>query len=370
LVDRIILATWTQERARIAHLLPAIEAAGVLVSAVDEPVANMLAPGNIMNQMRGVDLALETVEDSAWVLRARPDLLIGAELIAALAAADMSLAAPGRAGAPAHRIWAPFAELCQPMCISDIVFFARYCDFAKLQNFDFFHEIAGTHLDTGPGAPPLVSYDAEIRRYTPAFQAAYPILGEFYRVSNRFFLGVLELRRAMLAFLWGEDFYWQYMATYLEILERHFLIGADVVKGPLRLVRAEGFDQTEWLGCVDLSRCDHARQGLAGDPDAAATRALFAEAPVYCRDSGDVAAIRAHLERLGIPLERRRAEALAWRKDAARVEAVRGFRLGLDAALTGGFEPGRPKALAWDHPFASDFIKLPGLAAAPLAPGA
>ena len=98
------MATWTQEKAKIAEMLPAFEAAGVLVSAVDEPAANALAPGNLVNQMRGVDLALETVEDSAWVLRARPDLMIEPGMIASLAGADMRLAAPGPAGAPAHKI--------------------------------------------------------------------------------------------------------------------------------------------------------------------------------------------------------------------------------------------------------------------------
>src|ERR1700723_1086829 len=94
LVNRVSLSTWTGEIPKISHLLPQLDAAGVTVKWVDEPVANLSAPGNIVNQMRGVDLALETVEDTAWVLRARPDLLVDRDLVSALAAADMSLA-PG-----------------------------------------------------------------------------------------------------------------------------------------------------------------------------------------------------------------------------------------------------------------------------------
>jgi hypothetical protein len=65
LVNQVILSTWTGEIPKIRHLLPRLEAAGVTVKWVDEPVANRSAPGNIVNQMRGVDLALETVEDTA-----------------------------------------------------------------------------------------------------------------------------------------------------------------------------------------------------------------------------------------------------------------------------------------------------------------
>ena len=365
LVDRIVVATWTQEKAKIAEMLPAFEAAGVLVSAVDEPAANALAPGNLVNQMRGVDLALETVEDSAWVLRARPDLMIEPGMIASLAGADMRLAAPGPAGAPAHKIWAPFAELCQPMCISDIAFFGQYADFVKLQNFDFFHEVAGTHLDTGPGARLITSYDAEIRRFTPAFVAAYPVLQEFYRLSNRFLLGIHELRRAMLGFLWSQDLYWQYAATYFDILERYFLIGRDVVEGPLRLVRADAFEQTDLLGCVDLSRCAYTREALAREPDAAQTCALFAEAPAYCADSAGIAAFRRHLAAIGMPLARALGDARAYRKDAARIEAQRIFRMRLHVAMLGGVEPRRPKAEAWHRPFATDFISFSKVDPAP-----
>ena len=97
LVDQVILSTWTNEILKIRDLLPQLDAAGVTVKWVDEPVANLSAPGNIVNQMRGVDLALETVEDTAWILRARPDLWVDFDLVACLVAADMSLDEPGGA---------------------------------------------------------------------------------------------------------------------------------------------------------------------------------------------------------------------------------------------------------------------------------
>src|SRR5580700_8876447 len=104
LVNHVILSAWTDEIPKIRHLLLQLEAAGVTVTWVDEPVANLSAPGNVVNQMRGVDLALETVEDTAWVLRARPDLWIDFDMVAALAAADMSLDEPG---VLTHKIWTP-----------------------------------------------------------------------------------------------------------------------------------------------------------------------------------------------------------------------------------------------------------------------
>jgi hypothetical protein len=359
LVNQVILSTWTSEIPKIRHLLPQLDAAGVTVKRVDEPVANLSAPGNIVNQMRGVDLALETVEDTAWVLRARPDLWVDFNLIAGLAAADMSLDEPGE-GILAHKIWTPFVELCQPMCVSDIAFFGHYADIVKLQNFDSFHEVAGTNLGTSLGQKPFTSYDAEIRRYTPAFSAGYPVLQEYYRISNRFFLGVHELRHAMLATLYDEDFYWQYMAAYFDILKKYFWIGRDILDCRILLVRPENFDQTHGLGCVDFSRCDYARQVLASGPDAASTKAAFADAPVYCNSSDDVNAVYRHLERIGIALEQRLDDALNFRKDAARIVALRAFRQKLLFALDSGIEKGRPMAFAWQHPFSSHFIDLPG----------
>src|ERR1700675_1606116 len=91
LVNRVILALWTQELLKIRHLLPRLQAAGVMVTTADEPDPQWFVPGHMMNQMGGIDLALETVEDNAWVLRARPDLLIDIEMVESLAAADMSL---------------------------------------------------------------------------------------------------------------------------------------------------------------------------------------------------------------------------------------------------------------------------------------
>ena len=96
-MDQVILSTWTNEIPKICHLLPQLDAAGVTVKWVDEPIANLSAPGNIVNQMRGVDLALETVEDTAWILRARPDLWVDFDLVACLVTADMSLDEPGAA---------------------------------------------------------------------------------------------------------------------------------------------------------------------------------------------------------------------------------------------------------------------------------
>jgi hypothetical protein len=358
LVNRVILSTWTGEIPKIRHLLPQLDAAGVTVKWVDEPVANLSAPANIVNQMRGVDLALESVEDTAWVLRARPDLWVDFDLINSLAAADMSLDEPGD-GILAHKIWTPFVELCQPMCISDIAFFGHYADIVKLQNFDSFHEVAGTNLGSSLGQKPLTSYDAEIRRYTPAFHAGYPVLQEYYRLSNRFFLGIHELRRAMLAMLYDEDFYWQYMAAYFDILKKYFWIGRDIVDCRILLVRPENFDQTNDLGCVDFSRCDYARQVLAGDPDAASTKAAFADAPVYCNSSDDVTTVYRHLEQIGIALQQRLDDALNYRKDTARIGALRAFQKKLLVALNSGYERGRPKAFAWKHPFSTHFIGLP-----------
>jgi hypothetical protein len=357
LVDQVILSTWTGEIPKIRHLLPQLEAARVTVKWVDEPVANSSAPGNIVNQMRGVDLALETVEDTAWVLRARPDVWVDFDLVASLAAADMSPDEPGD-GILTHKIWTPFVELCQPMCVSDIVFFGHYTDIVKLQNFDSFPEVAGTNLGTSLGLKPLTSYDAEIRRYTPAFQAGYPVLQEYHRLSNRFFLGIHELRRAMLAVLYDEDFYWQYMAAYFDILRRYFRIGRDIVGTRILLVRPENFDQTHDLACVDFSRCDYARQVLSDDPNAASTMAAFADAPVYCASSDDVTAVYRHLERIGIALEPRLDEALNYRKDAARIAALQAFQEKLLVTLYSGMERGRSTAFAWQHPFSTYFIDL------------
>jgi hypothetical protein len=358
LVNRVILSTWTGEIPKISHLLPQLHSAGVTVKWVDEPVANLSAPGNVVNQMRGVDLALETVEDTDWVLRARPDMWVDFNLVAGLAAADMSLDEPG-AGILAHKVWTPFVELCQPMCMSDIAFFGHYADIVKLQNFDSFHEVAGTNLGTSMGQKPLTSYDAEIRRYTPAFLAGYPVLQEYHRLSNRFFLGIHELRRAMIAMLYDEDFYWQYMAAYFDILKKYFWIGRDIVDCRILLARPENFDQTEGLACVDLSRSDYARQVLAGDPDAASTKAAFAEAAVYCSSSDDVTAVCRHLERIGIALDGGLDGALNYRKDAARIAALGAFKEKLLVALNSGIERGRPKAFAWKHPFSTHFIDLP-----------
>ena len=356
LVGQVVLSTWTNEVPRIRHLLPRLETAGVTVKWVDEPVANLSAPGNIVNQMRGVDLALETVEDTAWVLRGRPDLLVDFDMVASLSAADMSLDQPG---VLAHKIWTPFVELCQPMCMSDIAFFGHYADIVKLQNFDSFLEVAGTNLGTALGMKPITSYDAEIRRYTPALYSAYPILREYYRISNRFFLGIHELRRAMLVMLYGDDFYWQYMAAYFDILKTYFWIGRDLVESRVLLARPDDFDQADRLSCVDFSRCDYVRQVLAAEPDAASTMAAFAEAPAYCNSSDDVAAVYRHLEGLGIPLARGLDDALSYRKDAARIAALQAFQEKLLAVLCGGLESRREKAWAWRHPFSIHCIDLP-----------
>jgi hypothetical protein len=245
------------------------------------------------------------------------------------------------------------------MGLSDIVFFGQYADIQRLQNFDSYPEVAETNLAAAMEARPIVSFDAEVRRYTPAFWTAYPVLHEYYRISNRFFLGIHELRRAMLAMLYSEDFYWQYMAVYFEIMSKYFWLGRDIVKGRILLVRPEDFDQTEGLNCVDFSRCGYASRVLAAEPDAASTRALFAEGPIYCNSSDDVAAVYRHLQRIGIPLERRLEDALTYRKDAARIAGLRAFRERLLRALHEGLERERTKTFAWQSPFSAHCLDPP-----------
>jgi hypothetical protein len=361
IVNRVILSTWSEELVKIRHLLPRLSAAGVMVVAAEQPDPQWFVPGHLMNQMRGLDLALETVPDDAWVLRARPDLLIDYEMVAALAAADMALDPAGAPGALGHKIWAPFVEFCTPMCVSDIVFFGHYSDIVKLQNFDFFHEVADTHLGTAPGFKAIASYDAEVRRYTPAFCGAYPVLAEYHRLYNRFFLGVHELRRSMLTMLFREEFYWQYSAAYLDALRKYFLIGGDVVSTPIRLVRPNDFDQTEWLGAINIVGGEYAGEVIAQAPSAAATLDLFVEAPIYCRTSAEVRSLSHHLGCVGLPLERALNDALAFSKDAARILALRAFQERLIVAINGGIERGRAKAPAWEHPFPTYFVTLPKL---------
>jgi hypothetical protein len=356
LVSRIILATWFKELEKIGDLVPHLQAAGVMVTAAEEPDPQWFVPGHMMNQMRGIDLALETVEDDAWVLRARPDLLITRELVTKLAQADMALDPASPGGALAHKIWAPFAELTTPMCVSDIAFFGHYADIVKLQNFDFLHEVAASHLGTGPGVRPIACYDAEIRRYAPAFFAAYPVIAEYYRLYNRFFLGVYELRRSMLAMLFNEPYYWQYLGAYLDILRRYFLIGLDLADAPILLARPQAIDQREWLTCINLLGCEYAGEVLARDPDRASTLQLFADGPIYCKSSAEAQGVAALLERIGAPLSSGLAEATAHRKDAARIVGLHGFRERLNAALNDGVEKGRPKTPAWQNPFPTHFI--------------
>ena len=359
LVNQVILATWAEERRKIEHLLPRLAAAGVTVVGADEPDAQWFVPGHLMHQMRGVDLALETVEDTAWVLRARPDLLIEVDMVASLAAADMSLDPSCAGGALAHKLWVPFVELCQPLCISDITYFGCYADIVKLQNFDFYHEVARTHLEMSPGAKPITSYDAEVRRYAPAFFDAYPVLYEYYRIYNRFFLGILEMRRSMIRTLHQEVFYWQYMAIYFDILKKYFLIGQDTVKASVLLVRPQDFDQAVGLTGIDLTRCGYGGQVLAHDPDAAGTAELFAAAPVYCKTSNEVRAVASHLERIGVPLAQRLDEAMNYRKDATRIAALRTLQETLVGSIFGGVEWGRTKDPAWRQPFPMQIINLP-----------
>jgi hypothetical protein len=359
LVDRVILSTWTSELLKIPHLLPQLRAAGVMVTSVDEPEGSWYVPGNMMNQMRGIDLALETVEDSAWVLRARPDVMVELELVANLAATDMTLDPSHVGGALNYKIWTPFVEFCTPMCISDIVYFAHYSDIVKLQNFDFFHEVANTHLGTAPGFRPIACYDAEIRRFAPAFHAAYPVISEYYRIYNRFFLGVYELRRAMLTMLFGEGIYWQYIAAYVDILNKYFLIGQDVIKSHVSLVRPESFDQTEWLSCLNLVGCHYAERALAQDPDAASTLELFVEAPLYCKSSGEVKGVAEHLRRIGIPLDQGLEDAVGYRKDGARIAALRGFHERLNYSINNGINRDRTKTADWARPFTIHFFGIP-----------
>jgi hypothetical protein len=359
LVDRIILATWTEDVAKITSLLPRLAEVGVTVVSADEPDAQWFVPGHMMNQMRGLDLAMETVEDTAWVLRTRPDVLIDADTIAALARADLTLApADVGAGSLSHKIWAPFVELTQPMCLSDITFFGQYADIMKLQNFDFFHEVARTHMFYLDNGKPLTSYDAEVRRYAPAFFGSHPIIAEYYRTYNRFYIGIHELRRAVLGTIFNEPFYWQYMAAYFDIINRYVLVGHDVVQSSVLLIRPKDFDQATDLIGVDLIRCQYAEQVLAQAPDAALTVQLFADAPIYCHSSAEVRKIHDLLVRIGIPMEKHLKDALAYRKDAARIAELQAFRDRLARTINSGVEWGRTKVLAWQQPFARRTIDL------------
>ena len=360
LVDRIILATWTSELEKIAPLRSRLAEVGVTVVSADEPDPQWFVPGHLMNQMRGIDLAMETVEDSAWLLRSRPDVLIDADMITALAQADLSLApADVRAAGPAHKIWAPFVELTQPMCLSDIIFFGQYADMIKLQNFDFFHEVGRTHMLYLADGRALISYDAEVRRYAPAFFSSHPIISEYYRTYNRFYLGIHELRRSMIRTIFHEPFYWQYMAAYFDILSKYVLVGSDVVQSSVLLVRPRDFDQSTDLIGLDLTRSQYAQQVIAQTPDAALAMQLFAEAPIYCKNSTEVRGIQDLLVRIGIPLEQHLKDALSYRKDQTRIVALKAFRDRLAMAINGGIERGRTKVLAWQQPFDPQSINLP-----------
>ncbi len=141
-------------------------------------------------------------------------------------------------------------------------------------------------------------------------------------------------------------------------MDKYFLVGRDLVGASVSLVRPESFDQTEWLGCLDLLGCEYAVEVLAREPDAALTLQLFSEGPIYCKSSAEVKAMAAHLERIGVPLEARLADAMLYRKDGARIAALHGFRERLNAAINNGIERGRVKTPAWDNPYPTHFIGL------------
>jgi hypothetical protein len=293
------------------------------------------------------------------VLRTRPDVLLDTRMIGELCAADMSLAPEDVVpGGLDHKIWVPFVELCQPMCMSDIVFFGHAADIARLQTFDMFHEVAHTHLQLTASTRTITSYDAEVRKYAPPFIPAYPILGEYLRLYNRFFLGVHELRRSMLGVLYREEAYWRYMAAYLDALRRYVRVGHDLIEGQVFLVRPESPEQTSSLCCLELMTSDYADQAIAAGPDAATTIELFAAAPVYASSSAAVARIAAHLDGIGARLAERLAQAKVYRKDEARIAAFHDLRERLTRAIYAGLEMDRPKVSAWHHPFAVRFLDL------------
>jgi hypothetical protein len=351
IVNRVILATWTSEVRKIAHLVDELTAHGVSIVVSEEPSPRLSVVGHLMHQMRGVDLALESVEDTEWVLRARPDMLIDA---------DMSLNFTSSVGTLQNKIWTPFAELCTPMCMSDITYYGQYKDIVRLQNFDYFHEVAATHVLLGD--VPIISYDSEVRRYTPAFVESHQILGEYYRIYNRFYLGVRVIREAMIEIIYDHQIYWEYMSAYFDVLDRYVLIGSDVTTAPVRLTRETTFEQSKRIGCIDTTRCFYLEQTLSQNPSMTQSMHLFADGPMYATKTTDVLAMKKHLMEIGAPLLQRRAEALNYRKDASRMAALSAFKGKLKHAyqkfIAAGSERWPPPSIAWLRPFAQSYVDL------------
>jgi hypothetical protein len=356
-VDRIVVSTWTSELKKIEHLLPRLTANGVTVVSVDEPAATAGIPGTLAYQLRSIDLALETIEDTAWVLRTRPDILFNAEAIAKLCEADLSIDAPWGGMALRHKLWVPFVEACQPMCISDLTFFGHYTDIVKLQHYDFFHEITRTSAVFTPDGKPITSYDAEIRRYTPAFCSDYRIVMEYYRLYTNFLLGICEIRDGMLNILRGEDYYWQYMAMYFHILRKYFLIGKDIGDVSVHLVRPEAVDQTRFLACLNLLE-SYTQAVLEANPAAALDLEFCTQLPLYCTSSRDMVIVARHLEGAGIPLAQYLDQAMNYRKDAARIEGLAKFKDKLLDGIATSKDFNKPIHDAWTQPFSGIFIDI------------
>ncbi len=217
LIDTIAYSTWNTEIDKYNGLREFLIKSGIKLIESIEP---QFQGSSIFHQMISFESGLQNFADDSYVLKTRPDVYIKTEFIRMLASDENFLDIPntGPGVIFKKKIWIPWFEITKPFYMGDEAFFGLNEDMKNLVNYDVSYDIK-YKSDAGIG---------HIRRYIHPFLKDYPSLQEYlgcgvktgHNTDRRFDI----LRRNMQS-----DHYWEHLALYYLIVNKHFRISSDYV---------------------------------------------------------------------------------------------------------------------------------------------
>lgn len=236
IIDRIVLSTWKAELEQLGGTCDRLREYGVELVANDEPV-NFQVSGNYFHQTCQLYSGLQEIDSDSWVFKTRPDVFLTFDNLQNLFQSVMAL--PPVAAEPrvfSHRIWVPYFEVTQPFFISDVVFFGKRNDLLKLCSFDSSYEALNLFKVPNPQELQKRAAAAETRKYLSVFVDNFPILNEFKDVWQ-YAEYYMTARDAVLDYNSKHQFYREYFALYLYIMNTYFAVGRPYYDGDVRIIR-------------------------------------------------------------------------------------------------------------------------------------
>lgn len=221
---RVVFSGWHVDLQEHAALFQELRARGVLAIDNGETLP-LRSYGNFFDQMKTLAGALNHIEDGAWVLKLRTDLLFYDSDATIRNLVETYVGLPANGYDFLHRIWIPFFSPRQAFFMADHCYMGRAGDLRRFVQYDAHFEAQGIDIPAhGTSSRHVAAASPEIRLWIAPFLHRYPLL-RAYLDTLPYTMNGHATFRSVQDFQLHHPLHQEFLALYWDIVDRVFQVG-------------------------------------------------------------------------------------------------------------------------------------------------